>query len=115
LIILILIIFSEKELWSLVCPTKYKKQSVLLQQALCAPSRNSFLTSRRPDTLQLYDFYSYWRNTVGNYTTLPQYLKNNGYTTMSIGKVFHPGNIKNYISILYYIYILYYIIFLYLY
>ncbi|CAL1683158.1 unnamed protein product [Lasius platythorax] len=65
------------------------------QQALCAPSRNSFLTSRRPDTLRLYDFYSYWRDKVGNYTTLPEHLKNNGYTTMSIGKVFHPGISSN--------------------
>nr|XP_012224641.1 PREDICTED: iduronate 2-sulfatase isoform X1 [Linepithema humile]XP_012224642.1 PREDICTED: iduronate 2-sulfatase isoform X1 [Linepithema humile]XP_012224643.1 PREDICTED: iduronate 2-sulfatase isoform X1 [Linepithema humile]XP_012224644.1 PREDICTED: iduronate 2-sulfatase isoform X1 [Linepithema humile]XP_012224645.1 PREDICTED: iduronate 2-sulfatase isoform X1 [Linepithema humile] len=65
------------------------------QQALCAPSRNSFLTSRRPDTLRLYDFYNYWRDTVGNYTTLPEHLKNNGYTTMSIGKVFHPGISSN--------------------
>ncbi len=64
------------------------------QQALCAPSRskvlsnlifdfmlefskrrNSFLTSRRPDTTRLYDFYSYWRNEAGNFTTLPQYFK----------------------------------------
>lgn len=65
------------------------------QQALCAPSRNSFLTSKRPDTLQLYDFYSYWRDKVGNYTTLPEHLKINGYTTMSIGKVFHPGISSN--------------------
>ncbi|XP_076293259.1 iduronate 2-sulfatase isoform X2 [Lasioglossum baleicum] len=65
------------------------------QQALCAPSRNSFLTSRRPDTLQLYDFYSYWRKDVGNFTTLPQHLKNNGYVTKSIGKVFHPGISSN--------------------
>ncbi|XP_015180495.1 PREDICTED: iduronate 2-sulfatase isoform X2 [Polistes dominula] len=66
------------------------------QQALCAPSRNSILTSRRPDTLQLYDFYNYWRNTVGNFTTLPEHLKNNGYNTMSIGKIFHPGISSNY-------------------
>ncbi|XP_043671903.1 iduronate 2-sulfatase isoform X1 [Vespula pensylvanica] len=65
------------------------------QQALCAPSRNSILTSRRPDTLQLYDFYSYWRDTVGNFTTLPEYLKNNGYNTMSVGKIFHPGISSN--------------------
>ncbi|XP_015434051.1 PREDICTED: iduronate 2-sulfatase [Dufourea novaeangliae] len=65
------------------------------QQALCAPSRNSFLTSRRPDTLQLYDFYSYWRKDIGNFTTLPQHLKNNGYITKSIGKVFHPGISSN--------------------
>ncbi|XP_054008489.1 iduronate 2-sulfatase isoform X1 [Hylaeus anthracinus] len=67
-----------------------------VQQALCAPSRNSFLTSRRPDTLKLYDFYSYWRRDVGNFTTLPQHLKNNGYITKSIGKVFHPGISSNY-------------------
>ncbi|XP_012171793.3 iduronate 2-sulfatase isoform X1 [Bombus terrestris] len=65
------------------------------QQALCAPSRNSFLTSRRPDTLHLYDFYSYWRKDIGNFTTLPQHLKNNGYITKSVGKVFHPGISSN--------------------
>ncbi|KAJ9596318.1 hypothetical protein L9F63_012651, partial [Diploptera punctata] len=66
-------------------------KNAFVQQALCAPSRNSFLTSRRPDTLHLYDFYSYWRTSAGNFTTLPQYFKQNGYHTKSIGKVFHPG------------------------
>lgn len=65
------------------------------QQALCAPSRNSFLTGRRPDTVKLYDFYSYWRTSAGNFTTLPQYFKDNGYTTYSIGKIFHPGVSSN--------------------
>ncbi|XP_045203887.2 iduronate 2-sulfatase-like isoform X2 [Mercenaria mercenaria] len=76
------------------------KQSVLfenafVQQALCGPSRVSFLTSRRPDTTRLYDFYSYWRVAAGNFTTLPQHFKENGYHTMSIGKVFHPGKSSN--------------------
>lgn len=53
------------------------------------------LTSRRPDVLHLYDFYSYWRKTVGNFTTMPQYFKQNGYETVSIGKVFHPGTSSN--------------------
>ncbi|CAB3373865.1 Hypothetical predicted protein [Cloeon dipterum] len=66
------------------------------QQALCAPSRNSFLTSRRPDSLYLYDTHSYWRVTAGNYTTIPQHLKNHGYTTASFGKIFHPGIASNY-------------------
>ncbi|XP_058975521.1 iduronate 2-sulfatase [Musca domestica] len=65
------------------------------QQALCAPSRNSLLTSRRPDTLHLYDFYSYWRTASGNFTTLPQYFKTQGYYTYSIGKIFHPGVSSN--------------------
>lgn len=67
-----------------------------MQQALCAPSRNSILTGRRPDSLRLYDFYSYWRDGVGNFTTLPQYLKENGYETYSVGKVFHPGKSSNF-------------------
>lgn len=54
------------------------------------------LTSRRPDVLHLYDWNSYWRKTVGNFTTMPQYFKENGYETFSIGKVFHPGPSSNY-------------------
>ncbi|KAK3565035.1 hypothetical protein QTP86_032465 [Hemibagrus guttatus] len=65
------------------------------QQAVCGPSRTSFLTSRRPDTTRLYDFNSYWRVSAGNYTTLPQYFKSYGYTTLSVGKVFHPGIVSN--------------------
>ncbi|XP_039622200.1 iduronate 2-sulfatase isoform X2 [Polypterus senegalus] len=70
-------------------------QNAFAQQAVCAPSRTSFLTSRRPDTTRLYDFNSYWRVHAGNYTTLPQYFKSNGYITMSVGKVFHPGIASN--------------------
>uniref|UniRef100_A0A8C5DBB5 Iduronate 2-sulfatase n=1 Tax=Gouania willdenowi TaxID=441366 RepID=A0A8C5DBB5_GOUWI len=66
------------------------------QQAVCGPSRTSMLTSRRPDTTRLYDFYSYWRVHAGNYTTLPQYLKSHGYHTMSVGKIFHPGIASNF-------------------
>ncbi|CAB1447474.1 unnamed protein product [Pleuronectes platessa] len=65
------------------------------QQAVCAPSRTSMLTSRRPDTTRLYDFNSYWRTHSGNYTTLPQYFKSIGYFTASVGKVFHPGIASN--------------------
>lgn len=53
------------------------------------------LTSRRPDTLRLYDFYSYWRRDRPNYRTLPQHLKAAGYTTRSFGKIFHPGASSN--------------------
>lgn len=59
---------------------------------MCAPSRVSFLTGRRPDTTRLYDFDSYWRVHAGNFSTIPQYFKENGYVTMSVGKDFHPGN-----------------------
>lgn len=65
------------------------------QQALCGPSRTSFLTSRRPDTTRLYDVHSYWRRHAGNFTSLPQYFKENGYHTASAGKIFHPGIVSN--------------------
>ncbi|XP_054733208.1 iduronate 2-sulfatase isoform X1 [Anastrepha obliqua] len=65
------------------------------QQSLCAPSRNSMLTGRRPDTLHLYDFYNYWREFAGNFTTLPQYFKAHNYYTYGIGKVFHSGISSN--------------------
>ncbi|KAJ8724811.1 hypothetical protein PYW07_015769 [Mythimna separata] len=71
-------------------------KNAFAQQALCAPSRNSMLTGRRPDSLRLYDFYNYWRHSVGNFTTLPQFFKENGYETYSVGKVFHPGISSNF-------------------
>lgn len=46
--------------------------------------------------MHLYDFYSYWRDFAGNFTTLPQHFKENGYYTKSIGKVFHPGITSNF-------------------
>ncbi|MEJ1280102.1 iduronate 2-sulfatase [Cricetulus griseus] len=70
-------------------------QNAFAQQAVCAPSRVSFLTGRRPDTTRLYDFNSYWRVHSGNFSTIPQYFKENGYVTMSVGKVFHPGISSN--------------------
>lgn len=70
-------------------------QNAYAQQAVCAPSRVSFLTGRRPDTTRLYDFNSYWRVQAGNFSTLPQHFKDRGYITMSVGKVFHPGISSN--------------------
>ncbi|KAB1253045.1 Iduronate 2-sulfatase [Camelus dromedarius] len=70
-------------------------QNAFAQQAVCAPSRVSFLTGRRPDTTRLYDFSSYWRVHAGNFSTIPQYFKENGYVTLSVGKVFHPGISSN--------------------
>jgi iduronate 2-sulfatase len=73
----------------------YYFSNVYAQQALCAPSRNSMLTSRRPDTLLTYNFQHYWRTFAGNFTTLPQYFKQHGYQTQSFGKIFHHGPSSN--------------------
>eukprot|EP00117_Sycon_ciliatum_P027848 scpid89841/ scgid22523/ Iduronate 2-sulfatase; Alpha-L-iduronate sulfate sulfatase; Iduronate 2-sulfatase 42 kDa chain; Iduronate 2-sulfatase 14 kDa chain len=62
------------------------------QVALCSPSRTSLLTGRRPDTTHVWliDNDEYWRNQV-NATTIPQYFKENGYISIGMGKIFHPG------------------------
>ena len=63
-----------------------------VQQAVCSPSRTSLLTGRRPDTTHVYDLVSYFRTVGGNFTTIPQYFKENGYLSVGMGKIFHPGH-----------------------
>ncbi|CAG2213195.1 IDS [Mytilus edulis] len=66
-----------------------------VQQALCSPSRASFMTGRRPDTTHVYDLYTYFRSVGGNFTTIPQYFKSKGYETAGMGKIYHPGVASN--------------------
>lgn len=61
------------------------------QQALCAPSRVSLLSGRYPTTTRIYTIGPALRSTMPDITTLPQHFKNHGYTTRSIGKVYHVG------------------------
>ena len=56
------------------------------QQAICCPTRSSFLTGRRPDTTKVWDLKTYWREAGGNFTTLPQIFRENGYWTVGMGK-----------------------------
>ena len=67
-----------------------------VQQAVCAPSRTSLLTGRRPDTTHVYDLVSYWRTVGGNFTTIPQFFKQNGYISAGMGKIFHPWKSSGY-------------------
>jgi len=59
------------------------------QQAVCAPSRVSFMTGMRPDYTQILDLKTHMRNKVPNSLTIPEYFKQNGYTTAGLGKVLH--------------------------
>lgn len=71
------------------------------QLAVCSPSRASLLTGRRPDTIHVWQIKKdeYWRITVPNATnatTIPQYFKENGYISIGMGKIFHPGPASGY-------------------
>lgn len=64
-------------------------QNAYSQQAICAPSRISILTGLRPENVGIYDIFTPLRKVHKDMVTMPQFFKQNGYTTVSIGKVYH--------------------------
>ena len=64
------------------------------QQAVCNPSRSSMLTGLRPDTLGLYVNGTHFRELKPTVNTLPGWMKEHGYTTRCVGKIFHNWHTK---------------------
>ena len=63
-----------------------------VQQAICAPSRMSTLTGLRPETLGIYSIFTPLRKIHKKVVSMPQFFNNNGYKTVSIGKVYHHSS-----------------------
>jgi arylsulfatase A-like enzyme len=61
------------------------------QQAVCAPSRASFLTGLRPDSTKVFDLKTPVRTALPDVVTLPQRFKQAGYEAVALGKVYHHG------------------------
>jgi iduronate 2-sulfatase len=59
------------------------------QQAVCNPSRSSFLTGRLPDATGVDDLRKSFRTALPDVVTLPQMFLNAGYFTQCVGKIFH--------------------------
>ena len=80
-------------------------QRAYCQQAICGPSRNSFMSGRRPQRTQGWNFHNHFREprggVCGNETartedgrtwiSFPGYFKTHGYTTLGGGKLYHGG------------------------
>lgn len=64
-------------------------RSAYCQQAVCAPSRASFMTGKKPDHTKVWNLETHFRRALPNVVSLPQYFKNNGYYSHQIGKIYH--------------------------
>lgn len=64
-------------------------------QPVCSPSRNSFMTGRRPSTTKIWNFVSDFRAVGPNWTTLPSHFLRHGYLTLGTGKLYHEGHPDN--------------------
>ena len=67
-------------------------QRAYCQISVCAPSRMSFMNSRRPDTTQIWNFVDVVpENTIST----PRHFRDNGYLTLSLGKLFHQAGTQS--------------------
>ncbi|MEZ6045192.1 MAG: sulfatase-like hydrolase/transferase [Planctomycetaceae bacterium] len=59
------------------------------QQTVCNPSRASVMTGMRPDTLQVWDLPTHFRQNKPDAVTLTQTFMQAGYHARCVGKIFH--------------------------
>ena len=63
--------------------------SAYCQYPLCSPSRTSMITGLRPETTNVVNNSTDFRQRLPDAVTLPQHLKEYGYHTQSIGRIAH--------------------------
>lgn len=66
--------------------------NVYSQQAICTPSRISMLSGLRPSTTEIYKLDDKLKDKAPDVVSMPKTFKNNGYQTVSLGKIYHHQN-----------------------
>lgn len=67
-------------------------RSAYVNQAVCAPSRNSLMTGLRPDQIGVYDLAIWFRHGARDAVTLSQRFMQEGWHAESLGKIYHRGH-----------------------
>jgi arylsulfatase A-like enzyme len=70
-------------------------ESNYCQQAVCAPSRVSLMTSRYPDQTRVRDLQTQMREMNPGIVSLPQYLRKFSYRTAATGKIFDSRSVDD--------------------
>ena len=65
------------------------------QYPLCSPSRTSMITGLRPETTDVLNNSTDFRQKLPDLITLPQHFKEHGYHTQSVGRVFHLPRLQD--------------------
>ncbi len=67
-------------------------ENAYAQYPVCNPSRTSLLTGQRPEQTGIVGNGTFFRSALPDVITLPQSLRQKGYTAHAFGKIFHSGN-----------------------
>ena len=70
-----------------------------VQQAICSPTRNSFMSGRYPEKTLTWNFLDDFRTTPDDgedWIALPQFFRDHGWFTTGAGKVYHGGHPANF-------------------
>lgn len=62
------------------------------QEAICGASRISLLTGMYPQSTKIFGIKLKKKDMLPDITSLPKHFRNNGYKTISIGKIYHHGD-----------------------
>jgi uncharacterized sulfatase len=74
--------------------TSVRFDRAYVQYPLCSPSRSSFLTGLKPESIGVFNNNQSFRKNRPEVVTLPQLFRQHGVFTAAFGKIFHHGALQ---------------------